>query len=293
MLRHAANAVLVLTTMFFVPQVVAGELSDAFGAMARGDYTEAIGNLDRLRGGRGQVAVQALLAKGRALFLAGEYAQAEKAYRQAAKKAKEQSHLSLKASFGRAECLAAMRHFDRAERLFSKALTGITSSQRRERIARRFILLADEHLEPSEEQGPPMPARAEQFYRTALEVGIEGSLAEKTEIKIGRCLSEQNRHREAAQYLDGFQEHHEDSPRLAEALFQAAKSYFDAKYSPAARGVLRDLLAKFPYSAYAPRAVLLLAKTHGMPSPSSGVDLARGSRALAEFIEKYPGHKKF
>jgi TolA-binding protein len=280
---------ILLASLFFLAfsgHALAGPIEDALRAMAAGEVSKAVSILDNLAG------PQALLYRGRALYQQKRYPDAERAFKRVVKTAPPGSHFLQKATFGLAECQAARGRFEEAERLFAKALSTLTSTERRERIAERFVLLGDEHLEPAEGEDAKDPASSERFYRAALEVVEAGKLAEKIKMKVGRCLFEQKRFAEAAAYLEQFLTDHEKSPRRAEALFRAGKAYHRAGNPVQARRHLRDLLAEQPRSAFAADAAFLLSRTHGMPRPANGVNLVRGQAALRRFVKAHPDHKK-
>jgi TolA-binding protein len=231
-----------------------------------------------------------MIEKGRAHFLAKRYKDAEKAYRRAQKLAKN-SHLVQKARFGIAECQAAQKRFKSAEELFAKALSALTDNTWQEKIAKKFILLGDEKLEPADSKESADPVKAEKFYRAALDIGIKGELAEEIELKIANSLSKQKKYFNAAEHLRGFSSKYKDSPRAAEAKYLAAEAYHKINRQEDARSYLRDIIVNFPKSAYAPKASFLLSRTYNMPEPKQNFDLAWGLQALQEFIQKFPQHK--
>ncbi len=286
---------ILLASVFFMAfsgQALAGPIEEALRAMAGGNVSRAVSLLDDLAKKPGDAGAEALLHRGRALYQKKRYQDAERAFRRVLKKARPGSHLLQKATFGLAECQAAAGRFQQAERLFAEALSKLTSTARRERIAKRFVLLGDEHLEPFEGKDAKDPAGAERFYRAALEVVEEGKLAEKIRMNVGRCLFEQKRFAEAADYLAGFLEEHEKSPLRAEAWFRAGQACHRAGNPAQARRHLRDLLAEHPRSAFAGDAAFLISRTYGMPKPANGVNLVRGQEALRRFIRAHPDHKK-
>ncbi len=277
---------IVSATLFFAPLAWGSSFQDALRSMARGDYLSAASRLAGIPVSRPDVYL-AGLARGRALFLAGHYAQARKAYEAVLEKARKGSPYAHKAKFGMAECLAAAKQFEQAERLFAEGLTGLTSEARRRAIAGRFAQLGDENLEPPEGRAAD-PARAEQFFRAAIEVGATGELAEQIKIKIGRSLAAQKRHLEAARYLESFCSEHDKSPRLAEARYLSGKAFLDGGRPDEARRAFTDLLVLHPKAAYAPKAAFLLSRTFGMPKPKDAHDLSWGLYTLGNYILSWP-----
>ncbi len=275
-----------VATLLFAPLAWGSSFHDALRAMARGDYLAAASRLAGIPASRPEAAL-AGLARGRALLLAGHYRQAKKTYASVLDHARPGSPYAQKARFGMAECLAAVKRFEPAERLFAEALDELTADKRRRAIAGRFVQLGDENLEPPEGRVAD-PSRAEQFFRAAVEVGATGEMAEQVKIKIGRSLAAQNRHLDAARYLDVFCSEHEKSPRLPEALYLAGKAHLDAGQPDTARRAFTDLLALHPKAARAPRAAFLLSRTFGMPKPNNDRNLSWGLYTLGRYIHDWP-----
>ncbi len=263
----------------------AGSIPDALRAMARGDFSKAISQLG------GQTGTEAKVLRARAYFLAKQYRQAEALYRQVIKQEAAGSALGRKARFGLAECHASGHRFKQAEALFSRVLDELTAKERREKIAKRYILLGDENLDPPDEQRVADPGRAQRFFQAALELGIEGKLAEATQLKVGQCLRRQKNFPQAARHFEALVQAKEPFLRAAEAVFWAGRSWLDVRSGAAARRNLRKLAALYPRSSLVPEADFLLSRSYGMPKPANGVELLRGSQALRNYIQHHPKGK--
>jgi TolA-binding protein len=276
-----------------MPSQAAG-LAEALQAMADGDTAEAIDLLDDLIGPGKALSDQARLLKAQALFQAGQVDKASQVYRRVLKSSGPGTTAVIQARFGLAECLAKQGDFKGAEALFAASLEKLTSPERRRAVAERFIRLGDENLEPAPGKGDPKPSQAESFYRAALEQEIEGELAERVELQVGKTLVEQKRHRDAANWYVAWldKEERADSKRRAQVALLAGENLVKAGDRMRARKYLRDLLADHPKSAWAAQAAYLLSRTHGMPRPGNGTDLARGLSSLRAYIKAYPKHKK-
>ncbi len=293
-MRRALSGLAILGFLISFGPANAATLADALRAMADGDTGQALSILDDLIGPRQPDSDQARLLEARALFLAGKIEQAAKAYQKVLESAPPGSEAVHLARFGLAECLARQGRFSRAEKLFSESLDALASDARRTEIARRFVRLGDENLDPIEGQGQAAPGRAERFYRAALDMGLAGELAEQIRVKVGRCLVRQKRHHDAATWFIEYlkDEKYEKSPHRVEVTLLAAQSLIKAGRQREARRYLRDLLADHPNTKWAAEAAYLTSRTHGIPTPADGTSLARGRAALRRFIEKYPKHEK-
>ena len=202
-----------------------------------------------------------------------------------------QSEWTRKAQFRKAQCLAALKQWDKAETVAGEQVKYLVSNERKMELAETYLKYAQANFRPADLDKKPDYEKARVFFEKALELGITGPKAEEIRYRIGLCHFELRQFDQAITRLDTFAKNHPKSKWASPALFQLGLARANKGETVRARIHFRDLIGDYPDTTQAAQALYEIArKTYGTPNPQSDEALELGVKTLREFVAKYPDH---
>jgi TolA-binding protein len=260
--------------------------------MATGDTGQALAELGALaRAEPAAARDEALLLRARALLNAGRTAEAARQYEQL-RAQRPGTAAARKAAFGLAECRAREGRFAQAEELFAQGLQELVASPRQDLLPKLLQKLGREYLKPPGSSRAPDPARAARLFQEALDAAGEGPLRAELTVDLARALARQKVFAQAANQLLGLLATTPAPPTPTALRYRAARLLWKGKEMSRARQEIRHLLEDPAAGDYHARALLLLARTQGMPSPRTDQELVLGQEALRRFLALAPTHPR-
>jgi len=201
------------------------------------------------------------------------------------------SEWARKAQFRKAQCLAALKRWDKAQELAGGQVRYLVSNDRKIELAETYLKYAETNFRPADPDKKPDYEKARVFYEKALDLGITGNRAEEIRYRIGVCHFELGQFDQAVARLETFTKDHPKSQWAAPALFQLGLARASKGETVRARIHFRDLIADYPDTTQSAQALYEIArKTYGTPNPPSDEALELGVKTLREFVAKYPDH---
>jgi hypothetical protein len=259
----------------------------ALRLMADRAYTQAAEALARDLAQKPEERTELLL--GLARIRAGQLDQGIAALEPLAKK--PGSPWRLRALYLIAEACVLKRDYARAAELYSRAVAELLAPEHKAELAQVYVDLGRRALQPDRPGLAPNPAKAAGLFALALEFPLQAKSREELLRARAEALVKAGAHADAAAAFAQLLAEFPKSPGAAEAGLQQALQTLEAGNRLEARRLLSALLARPDAAEVSARAHVALARTFGLPQPSSARDLERGVAALRRFIEAHPGDR--
>jgi len=270
-------------------------------AMQDRQYAQAVQELDKLLAAPKQANPDYLhYLKGRAYFLNGQTREAADTFA-ALEKDWPNSSWVRRARLDRAQALLKLRDVEGAEKLYEQAVRELLAPERRQELAALYLEFADLYFQPAAKETAPNYAKALEFYRQALPVGVAQKRQAEVEFRVARCLQEMKNLGDAEEGYKAFAKKHATHALAIEARFQLGRVQLEASRPADARRTWQDLLAAHPRDPQKPlpadaqdrlaEAAFHLAHTYGLPQPANMEALELGVAAARRFLKEFPEHK--
>ncbi len=223
---------------------------------------------------------------------------------------------SEKARMRKADAYVAQRQFDKAAGIYAGKIEALIGTARKDELAKRYIDFADDYFKPTRTLEEPNFRKAAKFYELALQLEPSAQLAESLRHTIGSCKLAANDNDGAIAAFDDYLRRYDTTYRryllhtnaatalpalgtapgehILEARLGLGEAYLNRARLQDARRVLQDLIEladgneKPNAATILPRAMQLLARTYGYPTPENANDLTAGRKILEELIERFP-----
>jgi TolA-binding protein len=168
----------------------------------------------------------------------------------------------------------------------------LISSSRKEELVTGFLQLADLLASGREKPRDADPASASRALGLLLEMGLSPSRARTLSLERARLLMRAGDRAQARRELEtllregaGLEPGQRD-----EAQMLLARAYLDDGQTLDARRALRSVAERSPPGPRAPEALLELARSHGLPDPSTDAALERAADAVRTFLGRFGAH---
>jgi len=199
-----------------------------------------------------------------------------------------------RARFASGVALAKKGDFRGAELIYRAEAEALLSAERKQEFADIYLEYADTYFTPPDEDTKPDYAQALQFYEKALDAGPKPEKRLDVELLVARCRQLLDETSAAADLYDKFIEAHPDSAQAIEARFRLGECHLANDASKKARRAWQDLLATHGESPseWIAEASFELSRTWGVPNPETEEQMNMGVAALADFLTRFPTHKR-
>ncbi|MCC6669778.1 MAG: tetratricopeptide repeat protein [Planctomycetes bacterium] len=285
-LRRLISVLALLLTGAFA-WVLGQSLKDGEEALIQRRYAEAVPHLRKAyeEAGAGEKD-RVLLLLARALFLSGNSAEAVAAYERLSREIPG-SNLATKATFQRAEVLAANRRFQEAAVLYRDEIERLVGIGRKEEIAATYLGLAEQALN----REPADHARAVQFFDLAIDLGLSPERERSVKLLAAEARLKSNQLPDAILRFQPLAKTLTVEQGRRRAMLGLGRAQLRSGERGKARVTFQDLIALGKEAAEAAEAAYEIALTFQVPTPAPA-ELDRAVAALEVLARDFPKHEK-
>ena len=225
-----------------------------------------------------------LLARAQALNQ--KYLKAAATYLEFARRFPDSS-LHDKALLSAAGAYSKARRFDKAQAINGRILKKLLSDKRRLEIANFFLRYARRYAKTKGRKRHSHLRKASSFFQKALALGLPASQKRKVSLELAKAYLGINYKYQARRLLQNATREFPKGPLADQLMFLYAQSQ---RYSGSKRRALQDFLVKFKKSGLRVKALMLLARSYGVPGSTSTYRRNRGIDVLRRLIREFPKH---
>ncbi|RUL89070.1 tetratricopeptide repeat protein [Tautonia sociabilis] len=193
--------------------------------------------------------------------------------------------------------LAANRP-EQAEALARAQVEVLLDPGRKDELAGVYIAFADDLLEPEGPTAQPDPEAAHALLEQARSLAKGDRLRARILVRMGRASQEAGNPGRAVSEFQSYLDEYPDGDDRLQARLHLAEAQLDSGQPLPARLTATDLARDLEKAggdeadAIRPEALILVARSHGLPSPqASDEEVELGIAALNRFLDDYPSHR--
>lgn len=253
--------------------------------MAKGNYLKA--SRGAKSAGKNEEERQEILLKARALYHAEKYSDAIKVYKQVLKASDSLEPSFSKAQFGLGQSYAKLNRFEEAEAYYSAALSIVSSSAMKEKIATEFLNEANQIFEKESEI---TIASAVSLYNMAMQIVGKGDLYE--EILFTKAKAQLHK-KDTTSAIENLSILIDSFPKSAFYWKAIYENIHTLRYNNSWANYIHTTVYNYaPSDSMKAEALWARAKLYKMPNPTNTENLYRGIETLETLIREFPDFDK-